>query len=261
MNKDIKIILTDLDQTFLRTNRTISRHSIDIVNRCKKQGILFGAATARSESAAASYLKIINPDIVISSAGAMTRYKGEVISRQMIGKDTTNDVLADFLNNEFISEIMLETKDNYYWNYTDILYVPTDYQHVIYNDYKTPLNQPVYKLTVKTSDKISVKNIIDKYEDLEMILFRDEPWVKIAHKKATKENACKCLSAYFGLNNKNMMAFGDDYSDIKMLKFCGIGVAVDNAIDEVKQAADYVCKSNDEDGVAAFIEEHILNNY
>lgn len=258
MNKEIKIILTDLDNTFLRTDRTISRHSIDIVNRCKKQGILFGAATARSESAAASYLNIINPDIIISSAGAMIRCKGEVISRQMIGKDTTNDVLADFLNNEFISEITLETKDNYYWNYTDISYVPTDYQHAIFNDYKIPLNQPVYKLTVKTADKILIKNIIDKYAELEMIPFRDENWVRIALKKATKENACKYLLKHFSLENKNLMAFGDDYSDIKMLKFCGIGVAVENAIDEVKHAANFVCKSNDKDGVAAFIEEHIL---
>ena len=51
------------------------------------------------------------------------------------------------------------------------------------------------------------------------------------------------------------IVFGDDYADIGMLELCGTGVAMGNAIDEVKESADIVIGSNDEDGIADFIEE------
>ena len=55
-----------------------------------------------------------------------------------------------------------------------------------------------------------------------------------------------------------MAAFGDDYVDIEMIKLCGIGIAVKNAIPEVKAAAGYVTDSNENDGVARFIEDYFL---
>lgn len=55
-----------------------------------------------------------------------------------------------------------------------------------------------------------------------------------------------------------LLAFGDDYADIGMLQLCGTGVAMGNAIDEVKDKADVVIGSNDEDGIAVFIENEII---
>lgn len=55
------------------------------------------------------------------------------------------------------------------------------------------------------------------------------------------------------------MAFGDGSNDLKMLKEVGTGVAMENAKDEVKEAADYIAGLNDEDGVAKFIEAYVLN--
>jgi len=57
---------------------------------------------------------------------------------------------------------------------------------------------------------------------------------------------------------KNVAVFGDDTSDIDILRSAGIGVAVQNAIPEVKAVADYVCGDCDKDGVARWIEENIL---
>ena len=54
-------------------------------------------------------------------------------------------------------------------------------------------------------------------------------------------------------------AFGDDEGDRQMLSLCGLGVAVDNALPGVKEMADAVAKSNQEDGVARFIEQKILH--
>ena len=54
-----------------------------------------------------------------------------------------------------------------------------------------------------------------------------------------------------------VVAFGDDLNDVDMLRGCGTGVAMANALDEVKLAADEVCGGNDEDGVAKWIEANM----
>lgn len=61
-----------------------------------------------------------------------------------------------------------------------------------------------------------------------------------------------------GISASETVYFGDDYDDIEPIKMCGLGVAVANAINEVKAAADHITESNDDDGVAKFIEKMIL---
>ena len=60
-------------------------------------------------------------------------------------------------------------------------------------------------------------------------------------------NAC-------GISTDDITAFGDDYADIGMLKMAGIGVAMGNAIEEVKKVADIVIGTNDEDGIADYLK-------
>ena len=78
------------------------------------------------------------------------------------------------------------------------------------------------------------------------------------HNSATKYNAIKILVDNYGYTLNEIVAFGDDYNDVEMLRECGIGVAMTNAIEEAKAVADYICESNNDDGVAKWIEERIL---
>jgi hydroxymethylpyrimidine pyrophosphatase-like HAD family hydrolase len=80
----------------------------------------------------------------------------------------------------------------------------------------------------------------------------------VMNKNARKQNAIKEIAKHFGLTLFEIAAFGDDYNDIEMLRECGFGVAVANAIDEVKAAANYVCGDCDNDGVAKWLEENLL---
>ncbi len=63
---------------------------------------------------------------------------------------------------------------------------------------------------------------------------------------------------YYDIGIDSVVAFGDDINDQEMVKNSGIGVAVANAIDEVKAVADYICDSNDNDGVAKWLEKNVL---
>ena len=95
-------------------------------------------------------------------------------------------------------------------------------------------------------------------DDLYAVLSENQV-VMIMNKKATKLNAIRLVAKKYGISINDVLAFGDDYNDIEMLKGCGTGVAVGNALDEVKQAADYVALSNEEDGEAIWIKQHCLD--
>ena len=86
----------------------------------------------------------------------------------------------------------------------------------------------------------------------------DGDWFKFSKDTATKEHAIAAISATTGITPAEMIAFGDDYVDIGMLKLCGCGVAMGNAIEAVRRAADDSTETNDADGVAKYLERRLL---
>src|SRR5205807_2650216 len=79
--------------------------------------------------------------------------------------------------------------------------------------------------------------------------------VEIMHPDVSKDKALRIITQRLGIVPEEVVAFGDNHNDIGMLRFAGLGVAMGNAHDEVKEAADYVTSSNTEEGVAAVIEK------
>jgi Cof subfamily protein (haloacid dehalogenase superfamily) len=82
--------------------------------------------------------------------------------------------------------------------------------------------------------------------------------LEFLHPAVSKGNALRTIAADLGVPPGEIMAFGDNHNDIGMLRFAGFGVAMGNAHEEVKAAADHVTLSNAEDGVAVVIEEMVL---
>ena len=74
--------------------------------------------------------------------------------------------------------------------------------------------------------------------------------------KASKSDAIQMLKDHFHVKHEEIMAFGDNFNDIDMIRYAGLGVAMGNAADEVKQAADIVTDINDNEG-----ERQILDKY
>ena len=82
-----------------------------------------------------------------------------------------------------------------------------------------------------------------------MALRSKATYLEILSPEATKGSAAKVLLEHYGLSTKQAVAFGDSDVDVDMLQYCGLGVAMGNAPRQVKEAADYVTASNDEEGV------------
>ena len=90
--------------------------------------------------------------------------------------------------------------------------------------------------------------------------FRSEPYfLEVVPMGVEKAASLEILLKKLGIDREELMACGDGFNDLPMLRYAGLGVAMANAQSAVKQAADRVTLSNDEDGVAAAVKQYILS--
>lgn len=87
-------------------------------------------------------------------------------------------------------------------------------------------------------------------------IYRSEPYfVEIMPRDVTKASSLEKILPILGVDRENVICCGDGYNDISMIRYAGLGVAMANAQPAVKEAADYVTASNDEDGIVQVIRE------
>ena len=255
--RNCKLIICDLDGTLKNSNHTISKRSADTLKKCRENGILVAFATARAERNATEFIEQVDPDIVISNGGSLVKYHGEPIFKKQLSAETSSKIISECLrltNNT--CQITTETDNAHYWNSKE---PPREkgYEYVVYTDF-SDFNIPTYKITAQLFDHSLVNIIAQKFPECETLSYRDSHWHRFAARNADKKVAITKLCEYIGISLEHVAAFGDDVNDKSMIETVGIGVAMGNAVDEVKSVAKFVCESNDNDGVARFIEEYIL---
>lgn len=259
-NNSCRLLLFDLDGTLLRSDKSISESTLRTLNRCRGRGILIGVATSRSEQNCMKFLNKLTPDIVISSGGALVKAGSQYIYKAEFSQaETTEMIAAARAVCGDHCEITIDTEDAHYWNYkTDPKQLDRSWGDSIYTDF-TDFSARAMKMCVEICEREKALQLAERLEQCDCVRFSDGYWYKFTKKTATKENAIVKIAGRYGFGTERMIAFGDDFSDIGMLKSCGFGVAMGNAIDEVKNSADIVIGSNDEDGIAAFLEGFLFN--
>ncbi|GHU60372.1 Cof-type HAD-IIB family hydrolase [Spirochaetia bacterium] len=253
-----KMIVMDLDGTLLTDDKNISDYTRSILEKCKKNGIKIVIATARSEKSAKRCIELIKPDIMILNGGALViNNNGENIYKKLLSIKTSNGIINECIHNKNVGDLTVETDRDYYVSYKNPAYHP-DYMHGKYYDFSKPLSQETYKITVEIFDKETALNIENKFKECKLISFSGENWHRFAHKEGEKMTAIEAISKNKNIPISDIIAFGDDYNDIEMIKKCGTGVAMENGINETKEIAKYICGNNNEDGVGKWIEKNIL---
>jgi len=259
MNK-IQLIAADLDDSLLRRDKTISDYSLDIIKKSREEGIKFAFATGRSELASARFFKIILPDAAIYDGGAIV-YKGtETVYKRAIPAEITDEILMTLAERTDIDELTVCGEDISYSNRPDTVRNSiwrVDYMYFIENDFKKPLGLEALKISIHTGNQDLAAQMAEKFPICSHLHYVGGDWYRLGHHEATKENALAVLCENMGIDIKNVAAFGDDYIDLNMLKNCGMGVAMANAVDDVKAAAKYLCGDCDDDGIAKWLEEKI----
>lgn len=254
---ETKLILVDLDLTLLRSDGTLSPRTISTLKKCQSQGILIGFSTSRGTTRIKEYADAVNPEVMICNAGACIYYKNQLVHSETFTLEETHklfDKVYEVCGPD--AEITVDTLDDFFWNRKEnktTQYMPDSKFH----DFKD-FPEPAMKFCVQTNDQEKADKIIAEVPNCSAVLFSDIPWFKFAPKSASKENGILFLQDYLNIPLSQMISFGDDFSDIGMLKTTGIGVAMGNAIPQVKEISDAQTLSCDEDGVADYLEKNVL---
>lgn len=248
----MKMIAMDLDGTLLTKDKCISDFTLRVLEDCRNLGVMFIIVTARSETAAAKLMEILKPDLAIYNNGAVAKKDKNIIFEEQISLNTCREFLDICSDKYNLKNTKVVTYKGDFSNAENITSNGVNY---IYNDYKK-IEDGAYKITIK-ADPMVAKQLAEYFVDCCMVKFEGRNSYMFTSKKATKEKATKKIADCFKIQMNEIIAFGDDLTDINLLDRCGIGIAVANAIPEVKNCADFICESNDDDGVAKWINSHM----
>jgi len=248
----IKLIATDLDGTLLRSDLTVSQRTIDVLRRCRASGIKIIFATGRGGSAEL----IVPPGIFdgrITNNGAVTVADGVTYKRLIPCMEARALLLACDKRGFMLTS---QISDMHYTNFDVAPIWPQvkNYKIVDFNIHG--LDAEKICMDVKTDDEEAfIRSRLT--ENMYLTIARDGLGM-IMCRDATKSKALAGLAEVWCIDKNEIVAFGDDLNDVDMLSYAGVGVAMGNALEEARAAAGHICKTNDEDGVADWLEEHIV---
>ena len=248
----IKAIVVDLDNTLLHTDKILSARTVEALKECKNRGIKIMVATARPLRTAEQYCETIGADAVIVSNGARIVCGSQRTDHNIYLRSA--EQLLNALKRYPNLRITLETGDCAYSN------LPIeDYETILSDDLIGIANdEGALKILVHLDNEEALANVKNELTDDLYYTIAHEYLMQIMSTSATKWNGIKAMLDIYNCSPDETVYFGDDQDDIEPIKKCGIGVAVSSAIEEAKAAADYVAGSNDNDGVAEFLEHWIL---
>ncbi len=251
----IRMIVTDLDGTYLRNDKSVSEYTRRITAEVRDRGVLFVVATARPIRSVVERLPDVKFDVGIFHNGAVIRTpEGDMGG---IGIDEPDVIAQRILKNIPGSNISVESDDVLYCNYDSLRVWPGE-PFIYTENFSCVAGKTADKIIVEAFTHEEAAKISAYIPDYTYAVLSENRIAMIMNKKATKINAIRAVAEKYGIAMDEVVAFGDDYNDIDMLKGCGRGIAVANALDEVKAAADEVCGGNMEDGEARWMEANIL---
>ncbi len=260
MSSCIKLIVTDLDNTLLQFDKSISQYTIEVLSRCKKNGFNLAFASARSVAAISNYLHNDFPDYIIANNGATIIDKqGKIILNQPIEEKIVSKLINRCKKENSIKQISLQGNKANYSNDPNISQMlwATEY-NAEFCDFKRLPNDEFVKISTECITPAVIKGIVDEFDSLHLYENQGEPWQQVMRNDSTKLNAIKFLVKKLNLKLEQAVAFGDDNNDMDMIVSCGIGVAVSNAIKSLKWVASDICEDNNSDGVARWIHKNLL---
>lgn len=271
-----RMIGMDLDGTLLTTEKKLTPYTQDVLKRAIALGIIVLPATGRPVSGV--------PEEIMHFPGiryAVTANGGRIVDVQenrtiyenLVPVDKAYAILSVFEKYDTLREIyydgigyseetMLKNIHRYIEpgpmaDYMVATRRPIPDVHAKFVETNRPVDK-VQGIFASLADKDEALKELEKIKDIEITGALSQN-VEINAKDVDKGNALLRLGQILGIPGEEIMAFGDGTNDRKMLEKVGTGVAMANGVPEVKAAADYITASNDEEGVARFIEKYVLD--
>lgn len=269
----VKLIMTDLDGTLFRDDHeTISERNISALKRAKESGIKICISTGRTKSLVGEAETAVPfADYIITSNGAVTysRQTGEVITSQLLSAEKSKKIFEIINARNLTHEIYFEGKcflDGYsakLYNYGNIsahyLKVLKDKANVVENLSEYIGNTGVEKINIMRVSADENQEVVNEIQRIGGIFITSSipENLEMNNINANKGYAMSALCRILGIDESEVMAFGDSGNDCEMLKKAGLSFSMGNGWEEAKSAAKNVTLSNEDDGVAVQIEKYL----
>ena len=271
-----KMVCIDMDGTLLGKSKKISKESKEVIKTIHDKGVEIVITTGRIYNNAAYYshlLGVKSPVIAANGAIVMDKNNNKIIYENNIETDVCVRLIELLYKMNFFFHFY--TLDSIYCR-DKLTKISTEIYmtkqvgfdnlkikyHIIKNleewkDFFKRTNGQITKciaFSPKPSKIIELKKELDNME--EVVYFGSgSRSVEINSRGVSKGRGVKALADYYGFKREEIVCIGDNENDISMIEYAGLGVAMGNAIDEVKELADYITDTNKENGVAKAIKK------
>ena len=266
-----EVLVLDIDGTLTNSKKEISEKTLEAVINAQKEGIKVVIASGRPTAGIKEIAKKVKLDeyggyVLSYNGGKITNFKTkEVIYNETLPREMIPAIYEEAVEHK-VGIVTYEGNDAIAGNGID------EYNQLEaringiglreVEDFPKYVRFPVNKclLTGEPSHMAEVEQKMKERFGNFLNIYRSEDFfVEVMPQNIDKAYSLGKLLKYLGLDRSQMIACGDGFNDLSMIKYAGLGVAMANAQEVVKKAADYITLSNDEDGVAKVIYKFMLN--
>ncbi|WP_404451723.1 Cof-type HAD-IIB family hydrolase [Virgibacillus necropolis] len=264
------LIALDLDGTLLTDNKEISERTKQTVLKAIDAGHIVVIATGRPHRASITYYHSLGLDTpMVNFNGALIHHptddKWDALHNPMPIRTAHKIIEACYDLN--VHNILAEVKDEVYLDQYDekIISIFQSTQNdppFTIGSLKNELKEDPTSLLIHPKEE-NIKGIRNHLNDYHAELIEHRKWgapwniIEIVKKGMNKAVGLDKVAYYFDIPQDRIIAFGDEDNDLEMIDYAGVGVAMGNAIDELKAVAKHVTKTNEEDGIGIFLEEYL----
>ncbi|CAM4239671.1 HAD family hydrolase [Bacillus manliponensis] len=255
-----KVVFFDVDGTLLNeTDRKMLPSTKEAIEKLIQAGIKVVIATGRPYSLCEEF-KDLGVDTFISANGALIKSNNTIIHKSVISKETVRDVsaFAEQTSHSISYFTELFTMNGVASNDERVLTALKETLDLKqYPEKVKSLLEEVYCICLY-ADESEAEKFIEGFPHLMFERFHGYVINVLEDAKVSKRTAIEKVLAYFGICKSEAVAFGDGFNDIEMLEHVGLGIAMENGNEKLKQQADFVTKKASEDGIAYALKEFQL---
>lgn len=251
-----KLFVFDIDGTLLDDNKNLSETTKKAIKNLKKRHEV-AIATGRNRTMAMEVIKELEISNYIVCNGAAAYYQNDTIYSNSLDKRELNQLIemADENGHQMIYETVDHLRRR---NKEPNSRMKEGMHHVGFPvpefDREYYKNQSLVQCLLfytKEEAKLYEENIFSQFR---FVRWHDYG-VDVLPVDGSKYETITRLAQHIGISNQNIIAFGDGFNDLEMLRHVGTGVAMGNAKDEVKKVADIVTSSNGDDGICTALKK------
>ncbi|MDF1617429.1 Cof-type HAD-IIB family hydrolase [Petrocella sp. FN5] len=261
-----KLLAIDLDDTLLNDQLEISEDNKKAIIEMEKMGIHVVFCSGRAKDSMMKYVKEVGvhekEDYIISYNGAVIdRFDGErVFYKPISGEDLKELIEAGRQHNIdtqlYTDEIMVEKYTDKTQQYEKLSGLPVKVVSDL-KEVKESIKVLYNHVAGEALEELRLE-LMAKFDDTFNIFYSKSHYIEVLHKEANKGLAVKNLAESLGINQEEVVAIGDGFNDVSMIKYAGLGIAVKNAHEGVKVTADYITESeNNENAIWEVYEKFI----